>query len=367
MAPSTGSGRPRKYCSDECRKSFYRATSTASPEAERHDGYVQQILDELSQKVDRLRNLAHADRTELTELTEPDYLRVLSLALLQKSAEVAKDLQDLDAALAQQARDRGVKVSDIASTRSVSVDKVSRDWPADSIDRRMNQRRQRTRQHPSGLTGIPGLPEAGFFLPAHHRAADPDIPQYGDDSTEGPPGKGDGATLARALSHLQRSCNKSLRALGAEAGVSGSYVSRVLSGERRPSWKIARKLVTACDGDPAEIRRLWEVARGRVTSAPEEPGAFHAALRGLYLSAACPDPATLHLSSHGLLSLGEITAALRGHRVPEWTTVDRLVHALHSKPSTIRPLWDNARCTQPPDRTHLTPGRGIPCSTAASA
>ncbi|MFD0385071.1 hypothetical protein ACFQ2B_31070 [Streptomyces stramineus] len=122
-------------------QSLYKGNAAGpSPEAERHDAYVRQIVEELALRVDRIRNLAHADRTDLTGSAS---LRTLSLALLQSSAEMAKDLQDLDAAVVQQARDRGVKVGDIAKSRNISADKVSRDWPADSIDRRMHQRQQR--------------------------------------------------------------------------------------------------------------------------------------------------------------------------------------------------------------------------------
>ncbi|MBB4890434.1 hypothetical protein [Streptomyces netropsis] len=192
---SSGSGRPRKYCSDECRKSFYKAHhNLPSPEAERHDVYVRQIADDLFHKAERLRNLAHADRTGLA-LTDPTSLRFLSLALLQSSEELAKEVKDLDAAIVQQARDRGLKVNDIAKARNISPDKVSRDWPTDSIDRRMKQRQQR------GRTGTlrtsvdvpgPGVLDDCRFLPGQYlpgEMPDPDLPAYELDSTEGPPGR----------------------------------------------------------------------------------------------------------------------------------------------------------------------------------
>ncbi|WP_425581586.1 hypothetical protein, partial [Streptomyces stramineus] len=186
MAPSSGSGRPRKYCSDACRRAFYKGNAAGpSPEAERHDAYVRQIVEELALRVDRIRNLAHADRTDLTGSAS---LRTLSLALLQSSAEMAKDLQDLDAAVVQQARDRGVKVGDIAKSRNISADKVSRDWPADSIDRRMHQRQQRPRP-PRPRTGYGGgSPLNDMFLPGQHLAGpgpDPDADREGHDPPDG--------------------------------------------------------------------------------------------------------------------------------------------------------------------------------------
>lgn len=194
LEPSTRSGRPRKYCSDTCRRAYYRTGTTrrTSPDAERHDHYVQQILDELGQRVDRLRDLAHADRTGLTGA---DSLRSQTLALLKGSAEISKDIQDLDAAIAQQARDRGIKVVDIAAARNISADKVSRDWPADSIDRRMNQRQQR--RHSSSSSNMHNNADAhdltheSLYLPGRYLPGEglyPDLSGHGHDSTEGPPG-----------------------------------------------------------------------------------------------------------------------------------------------------------------------------------
>ncbi len=190
METSTRSGRPRKYCSDTCRRAYYRAGAArrTSPDAERHDQYVQQILDELGQRVDRLRDLAHADRTGLSGA---DSLRSQTLALLKGSAEISKDIQDLDAAIAQQARDRGIKVVDIAKARNISADKVSRDWPADSIDRRMNQRQQRrTSSTLHGSADAHDLAHEALYLPGRYlpgEELEPGLSGHGHDLTEGPP------------------------------------------------------------------------------------------------------------------------------------------------------------------------------------
>ncbi|MFF4160208.1 hypothetical protein [Streptomyces sp. NPDC001678] len=197
--PSTRHGRPRIYCSDACRKAYYRISPArrVSPDAERHDRYVQQILDELWQRIDRLRDLAHADRTGLTGADSP---RSQALALLKGSAEACKDLQDLDAAIVQQARDRGVKVADIAAARNISADKVSRDWPADSIDRRMNQRQQR-RSVVHRPAGSPDVVNEPLHLPGRYLPGEglgPGLSGYGRDATEGPPPMGGTCPYAAA-------------------------------------------------------------------------------------------------------------------------------------------------------------------------
>ncbi|WP_443057548.1 helix-turn-helix domain-containing protein [Streptomyces sp. IBSBF 2806] len=98
-----------------------------------------------------------------------------------------------------------------------------------------------------------------------------------DRSTHGP-----AAVLTRALSQLQHLSGKSRRELAHDTHVSASYVSRVLTGERCPSWKIARRLTLACGGDPAENQPLWAAARGQI---PTHRQSLPAALRGLHLAA----------------------------------------------------------------------------------
>ncbi|MGP3927216.1 hypothetical protein [Streptomyces sp. 8N616] len=82
-----------------------------------------------------------------------------------------------------------------------------------------------------------------------------------------------------------------------------------------------------------------------------DTGTFHAALRGLHLSATRPDPDTIRKASHGLLSVEDVTGLLSGSRIGDWKTVDRLVHALHGRPADIQPLWHAARIPAPSSTT----------------
>lgn len=190
VTPSTGSGRPRKYCSTECRTAFHRVRGhRPTPDTSRHDGYVHRILDELLERVEELCDLAHSNRTALTGT---DLLHAQSLALLKGAAELGKDLADLDAAIVQQARDRGMKVSEIGRARNISADKASRDWPADSIDRRMQLRDKRPRPNPRlrGRVDYWGVTDDCTFLPGQflpEPPTGPGLPLYGNDATEGPP------------------------------------------------------------------------------------------------------------------------------------------------------------------------------------
>ncbi|MFI9721905.1 hypothetical protein ACIHFE_19965 [Streptomyces sp. NPDC052396] len=188
VAPSSGSGRPRKYCSDRCRGAFHRTgAGRPTPTRERHDGYVHQLLGELLEKIDSLHLFAHADRTELTE---PSLLHWHSLALLRGAEGIRKDLQDLDAAIVQQARDRGVRVVEIAEARNVSPDKVRRDWPEGGIDRRMLQRPVRPRLPRRTTAPLEQASPHCTYLPGRYLPGEAprSLPEYGHDATEGPPG-----------------------------------------------------------------------------------------------------------------------------------------------------------------------------------
>ncbi|MEV5509716.1 hypothetical protein [Streptomyces orinoci] len=188
VTPSAGSGRPRKYCSTRCRRAFYRTgAGRPTPARERHDGHVHQLLDELLEKIDRLHIFAHADRTELTE---PSLLRWHSLALLRGAEDIRKDLQDLDAAIVQQARDRGVRVVEIAEARNVSPDKVRRDWPEGGIDRRMRQRPARSRLPRRSTAALEQAGRHCTFLPGQYLPGESPAapPESGHDASEGPPG-----------------------------------------------------------------------------------------------------------------------------------------------------------------------------------
>ncbi|GAB2891529.1 helix-turn-helix domain-containing protein [Streptomyces mayteni] len=336
-----GAGRPRKWCSEQCRRSANRtpASEPSGDAAARHTGYVVELAEELRGRADELLRLAR----------DPALAVDVPMRFLDLLETVRRDLNDLQAAAMQQARDRGARVVDLAARLSVSADTISRLWPADVIDRRMAKRQTVGESHPIAPASDP---------PAADSVPPPRRPRTGTGPSEGPV-----ATLARALSHLQRSSGRRHRRLGYDAGVSPSYISRVMSGERCPSWPVARSITRSCGGDPDDIRPLWEATRGIITPTPH---GFHAALRGLYLAAARPDDHTLRRSTQGLLTSSDITRLLHGAGPPtDWPTVDRLVHALHGDPTTIRPLWEAARHAAPRSHSATRHGpvpRGLPAA-----
>ena len=328
---SAGSGRPRHYCSDACGRAYRRAREKSpTPDALAHNDFAHQVADDLARVITHMLHLTRAQQP---------------LAALTLLRTVEADLEDLKAGLVQQARDQRQKNADIAQCLGLLPEQLSRKLSADTVRRRMDSRPLRTRTRvrlprqaalppataPRTVSAprIPGPRRltAGGGEATVSRARDPDRHPAGPASV-----------LTRALSHLQRLSGKTLRELADETDVSASYVSRVLSGERCPSWKVARLLTLACGGDPAEIQPLWAAARGQ---APTQRQSRPAALRGLHLAAA--RPRADQLGEHTRLTPHAITGMFNGTALPSWEDVEELAHALNAEAQPLRPLW-NAAC-----------------------
>ncbi|WP_285566710.1 helix-turn-helix transcriptional regulator [Streptomyces sp. RTGN2] len=331
----TGVGRKRRYCSDGC-GARYRRQARLLPPAD-NDAYAAWAVEELRTLMGRF---------DVTSGSSPQ----ASLELLVACEQTFKDLKT---AVVLQSRDHKLKMPDIADTLHISPDTLSR-MLKNAPDRR--ERRLPPPTTPPSKANKPA-PSPRHPRPGPDRAR---RPQGGTGDADGAaPGHGPAATLASALSHLLRTSGLTHKALGDTVGVDPSYISRVVSGERVPSWKVTRRLARAFETDVEALRPLWDAARGyRVV----KPAFFHAALRGLHLAAACPAPDTIEARAQ--LPAKDITAVLQGSYLPDWATVDRLVSALHGQPDTIRPLWEAARsATAPEPSTSFVSGCRIPVGT----
>jgi len=331
IAPHSGSGRPRKYCDDSCRRDAYRkSTRQPSPEDLHHTDIVQQLALDLMQSATAVRDLA------TREASSHEGLQDQSFRLLQQVDRLAQDVDMLRAASVQQARDRDVKLRQIARLWNLTTSQISRAWPANSIDRRMRSRDARRRTDP--LTTSTGT------TPPARRPGTATGPQEPEHSPDEPTAAADALhTFARAMSYLQRASGVPYKQLAKAAGVHRSYVYRVLAGERCPSWAIARDIIQAAGGDTSELRPLWAAAHDALHATPRHlhHGTLQAALRGLYLAACAPPLDTIRYASRGGLTAGDIKLLLHEESTPPgWNTVHSLVHALGGQPETIRPLWE---------------------------
>lgn len=132
---STGSGRPRHYCNDACGRAYRRARERhPTPDTLAHNSYANEVADDLVHDVEQLRRLARAHQP----------LDALSLILA-----VERDLEDLKAALVQQARDQREKNAEIARSLHLPPDQLTRKLSSEAVRRRMANRERQPRNRPS--------------------------------------------------------------------------------------------------------------------------------------------------------------------------------------------------------------------------
>jgi transcriptional regulator with XRE-family HTH domain len=152
--------------------------------------------------------------------------------------------------------------------------------------------------------------------------------------------------VALALSFLQRHSGLPIKEVAQRTGLSPSYVSRILSGDRLPTWSAVQALAEIFEGDAADLRLLWEAAQGLARSPrpslQEAIDRLSGALRGMYLAAGCPPYDRVSKTSAGAVEPAVIEGVLTGRIVPCWETTSTLLTALNARPSDVRGLWEDA-------------------------
>ncbi|MFF2306054.1 helix-turn-helix domain-containing protein [Streptomyces sp. NPDC058128] len=320
-------GRRRRYCSEECGRT-YRRYFQPPPEATANDQYALALAE-----------AAHLTTGEVLFLTSKTGEPLEASRLLYRALT---ELEHLRAALVQQAHDQKIKPSDVAAALHVSTDTVNR-WRKEATERRERAKNSPAAPGPPAPTpslSVPRPRSPRHPAPGPARSA-PIGGAPGQPSSPVPSSTTPAASLARALSHLQRQNSPTYATLGEAIGVSRSYISRILSGERTPSWKVTLRLVEACDGDPEVVRPLWEAARGYQVA---KPTSLPKALRGMQLAAGNIRPKELSARTGHVLTEQQVDGLLHGTQTADWPAVERLVTALRGHPATIHPLW---QATQP--------------------
>jgi transcriptional regulator with XRE-family HTH domain len=265
----------------------------------------------LRQNTEELVHRARADRT------------LEALALLNS---VERDVELMRAALLQQARAARAPAARIAAAVGVSPGTLARRYASGRLSRQL-----------AAALSTASAPGETF----DRTGARP--PR--DASATAEPGQ----LFAMALSELVYGTRRSARAIALQAGVDPSYLSRVLSGERRPSWEKTESVTRACQGDVETIRALWEAAvRAEVTRAAgsEVPTTLWGLLRGLHLSAGRPSRQDIERLSEERVRGDDAAALLQGELRP-WPVVSAFVAALGGSPAEAMPRWGAAPAHHP--------------------
>ncbi|GGV51034.1 hypothetical protein GCM10010495_80840 [Kitasatospora herbaricolor] len=383
-------GRPAVFCSPDCRISASRAAGApVSPhprEVRRAVTDGQQVAAVGQDMIARLHALI-----DLACLPEPSSNTVA----LQAYRDLGSVYEALGAAVVEQSRERAASWAQVGTALFVSEDTARKRWPAQNVDKIFAAWRISVPRRPAA----PPISARALRRAPRPRAAEPRRApaQPGDAQRGGSAGPGQDSAgahpqeqaqvppptnpgeaarlLTTALSQLQRAGGKTLRVLARDAGISPSYVTRLLAGERIPSWQVVRSLAAACDADASSLRGLWEAARGtplqpRADARAQDAAAtLHDIVSDLHLAAARPAPSVICKMAKGRLRTRDVTALLESGRVPDWSVVDQVVTVLHGQSAELQPLWNQAQCQaaatlQPAPTEHATAAR--PGSTVCS-
>lgn len=352
---ATGPGRPAAYCSPACRQAAYRVrqrrtptalprTPSPSPEAPTAAPAPDEGLPLLEFVQDTQEDIRHLARLLLN--TRYSAYEAVQLAVsVQRRAEV------LTAGTVHLARQRGVSLEALGAALHLSPTSVRHKYCKDRVARLF--------QYFSNQQPAPRPPSRP--IPGNEDSTPP---------PSGPPSRRASTELAPVLSRMQAVSGLPLRRLGLRTGVSASYLSRVLSGQKFPSWELTEGIVLALGGDLATVRSLWQREREQellratlrhdapVPGLPEPTSCnpVHTAVQMLYERADRPSPSALAAATKGRLSTRAVRRILDGHTPREWEHLAILIRILDGEPGFFRPHWQKAsRPAAPPDAPSREP------------
>ncbi|WP_433890911.1 helix-turn-helix domain-containing protein [Streptomyces sp. CA-111067] len=322
------SGRPAAYCGTLCRQAAYRrrrradtvadagvaATVEPVPGGTAADAVVRELAQDMLEEARHL--LRVLDRPD-APLLDP----------VEQAVNLNRAVEALTAALVGRARRGRVPWGRLGPALSMQPDTARRAFRADIVGRRIAGAKGPQAPGPAAPPPRPPAPEAAT---AANRSR---------------------SHLAPVLSRLQRASRMPLRALAARLGIDPSQASRILSGERFPSWHLTERFARACGADPMVLRKVWEDEKlredqpsdraGRPAADDDPAERLRIALHTLHVKAGYPAPDVLAEATRHTLRPKDISAALDGN-LPYWPLLADLVQALGGDPAYFRPLWETA-------------------------
>ncbi|MFD8024540.1 helix-turn-helix domain-containing protein [Streptomyces lavendulae] len=150
---------------------------------------------------------------------------------------------------------------------------------------------------------------------------------------------------------LVRTSKQTNKEVSTKMGISASYLSRILSGERVPTWSLTQNFARACGADPDVLRTVWESEKlNEKPSArtplegPPLPAALrlHQAIRTLHHRAGRPASQDIALASHWTLSVTDVASVIEGQAIPAWQTLKTVVKLLGGDRDYFEALWKEA-------------------------
>lgn len=380
LAGGPGKGRPRKYCGDACRQAAHRRRlhEGSSPVASAPAGAVGEAPPGLrTHPAPRPAPGPSAGEDLCTEIARDiqDGARDLARLLpsldgeepLRRIAQLQEQLDGLTAALVGRARYRRVTWSTVSSSLGISEDTARHRYTERYILRRLARfnRSDTTLTTLAGLYRSPDSPDT----PGENESAG-ESGEAGSDSPEqqSAPAESTGAAynrLSPILSMLIRTAQLTNKDVAARIGCSPSFMSRILSGERVPTWTLTRKFAQACGADPAVLRTVWETEKlsekhREPDPEPDEeppPAAerLRSAIQTLHLRAGRPAPTDIAVASRWLLPASAVASSSRPPCCPTPTSWRPSCGSWAATPTTSPNSWTTPAtkpATAPPPAHH---------------
>lgn len=322
MVQNTGAGRRRRYCSTACRRRAQRTRQARKAPVVAVQG--------------PLGGMVAAEVRRLAQQLLDSEMRQEELGtLLERAEAIRRELDIYTAAAVQDARHRGEKWESVARAAHVAPETARARWGPERVARMMDLHANEKRA-----------------APARWRGSQPARPAEVPEDTVGDLGAevvSPASQLSSALTQLQVASGLTIREVADSTMLSPSFISRVLSGDRLPTWDLTCSLAVLFGADPAELRVLFEVAHGTTAHGRQPVAAaieqLHAAVRGLYLAAKSPPAERIERLSSKTVSALQARRVLAGIDVPEWEVLAALVYALGGRPLDFKPLWEAVHYT----------------------
>ncbi|MGW2672357.1 helix-turn-helix domain-containing protein [Streptomyces sp. NPDC001272] len=368
-------GRPRKFCTDACRQAAYRARKEAAPVTP----VVATVALPRPQRQSSRTGQPEDGKTQRPVPPSPDSDEILTEILkdiqagarelaktlptadgehpLRQVARLQEQLDALTAGMVGRARSHRTTWATIGKILRISEDTARHRFPERVIERSLS-RFSRIRSTPPGqgffpkLRSIPLTPITPTETASEAEEPGPDAPDAPTTARE--PSGAAYNRLAPVLSMLLRSAQLTNKDVSARIGCSASYLSRILNGERVPTWPLTQKFARACGADPDVLRKVWETERlsdkARDPEPPQEKDhlqpatvRLRAALHTLHTKAGRPIPYDIVVASHWTLEVPQIAALLEGDRIPDWEVIEAFVQLMAGDTTYFSRLWHEAQ------------------------
>lgn len=164
---------------------------------------------------------------------------------------------------------------------------------------------------------------------------------------------------------LIRTAHITNKEISSRIGCSASYLSRILSGERVPTWELTRRFAQACGADPEVLRAVWESEKLRYKTGTPAPSPdatamtaaehLRAAIHTLHLRAGRPAPNAIAVASRWVLTTGTVASLLEATVLPPRDVLHTFVQLLGGDTEHFSQLLDNAHHEAERDTTLLQP------------